>query len=174
MAKEKPDWSYFEHEVGRYVCEDDVREDFIPYLHDHGKLVWYVFVGTTPFNLFSFHYRFLLDLLKANATCEDDFINFAESVRRSLQHNFWRKAEYESTIGCWPIYVDLKTLDSMNEERKEHLDRYGSEPRVVQVPAKEAYKVDIYTQIMLNWDRFIEYLWDNRSLITPKKLGIRR
>lgn len=27
------------------------------------------------------------------------------------------------------------------------------------------HKVDVYSQIMLNWDRFIEYLWNNRRLI---------
>jgi hypothetical protein len=26
---------------------------------------------------------------------------------------------------------------------------------------------------MMNWDRFIEYVWNNKHLITPKKLGLK-
>lgn len=29
----------------------------------------------------------------------------------------------------------------------------------------DEYKLDVYTQVVLNWDRFIEYLWNNRRLI---------
>lgn len=25
---------------------------------------------------------------------------------------------------------------------------------------KEAIKIDIYSQVMLNWDKFVEYVWD--------------
>lgn len=28
---------------------------------------------------------------------------------------------------------------------------------------KTERKVDIYTQILLNWDRFFEYIWDNQD-----------
>lgn len=34
------------------------------------------------------------------------------------------------------------------------------------------YKIDVYTQVMLNWDRFIDYVWNNKRLITKKKLGL--
>lgn len=33
----------------------------------------------------------------------------------------------------------------------------------------DEYKLDVYTQVMLNWDRFIEYLWNNRKLIKDVK-----
>jgi hypothetical protein len=26
---------------------------------------------------------------------------------------------------------------------------------------------------MMNWDRFIDYVWNNKHLITPKKLGLK-
>ena len=34
--------------------------------------------------------------------------------------------------------------------------------------------MDVYTQVMMNWDRFIEYVWANKRLITKKKLGIEK
>lgn len=30
-------------------------------------------------------------------------------------------------------------------------------------------KVDVYDQVMLNWDHFIDYLWNNRSLLSKKE-----
>ena len=34
-----------------------------------------------------------------------------------------------------------------------------------------AEKVDIYDQVLLNWDIFIEYLWNHRDLIRAKKVS---
>lgn len=54
---------------------------------------------------------------------------FAVELKRSLMYYFWAKAEWEIVINPWII---------------------GSEKDV---------KIDVYDQVMLNWDIFVDYVW---------------
>lgn len=63
---------------------------------------------------------------------------FCEQLRRDLQYCYWCKSEHEVIISSWPSRDDCEI------------------------------KVDVYAQIMINWDRFCDYVWENKSLI--KKL----
>lgn len=58
-------------------------------------------------------------------------LDFAEEVRRICQYYFWSKCEWEIVIQEWT----------------------GHNPK--------EKKVDVYDQLLLNWDRFIDYVWDN-------------
>lgn len=60
---------------------------------------------------------------------------FAEKLKRDLQYNFWCKSEYEVIIKPW--CGDYNT---------------------------NALKVDIYSQVMLNFDIFVDYLWGFRRV----------
>lgn len=59
---------------------------------------------------------------------------FAEEIRRELMYYFWSKYEWEVIIDHWP-----------------HSDQ------------RHAEKVDVYDQVMLNWDIFLDYIWTNRE-----------
>lgn len=54
---------------------------------------------------------------------------FAEELRSSLLYYFWSKCEWEILISPWP-----------------------SEP-------EHTIKVDVYTQVMQNWQVFLDYVW---------------
>jgi len=55
----------------------------------------------------------------------------------------------------------------------EYWSRCEYEVIVINWTGRECeYLLDIYTQVMLNWDRFIDYVWNNKHLITKKKLGL--
>ena len=56
---------------------------------------------------------------------------FGEKLKSELLYYFWCKAEYEVMISAW----------------------CGGDGR-------EAIKVDIYTQIINNWDVFLDYVWN--------------
>lgn len=73
---------------------------------------------------------FLTDCQKAAKKFYDDFEGFSEEIRRSLMYYYWCKCEWEVIIR--PLFI-----------RSE----------------KEESKVDVYSQVMLNWDHFISYLW---------------
>ncbi len=64
--------------------------------------------------------------------------DFCKQLERDLQYCYWSKCEHEIIISSWPSRDDCKI------------------------------KVDVYDQIMLNWDKFCDYVWKNKSLI--KKL----
>lgn len=108
-------------------------------------LQWNVYIGDfnsgriEPHNIFD-HRRFVEDCKKAakkysgKEDPEADFKEFSESVRKDLRYYYWSKCEWEIILTGWPPS-----------------DRFKSE------------KIDVYDQIMMNWDVFIRYLWDNRK-----------
>jgi hypothetical protein len=59
---------------------------------------------------------------------------FAEQLRRDLMYYFWAKSEYEIIISAW----------------------CGGN-------GNEDIKVDIYTQVMNNWDVFVDYVWNSKK-----------
>lgn len=101
------------------------------------NVIWYDINGRklTTYNIFK-HSKFL-EYIKKDAK-EDygkdlpDYEKFKERVRRELQYYFWGKCEYELVISTWPP----------NEN----------------VPGK---KIDVYAQVMMNFDIFYNYLYTN-------------
>lgn len=84
-------------------------------------------------NIFS-HGSFLTDLKKAHKKYKDNREAFEKEVKSSLMYWYWSKCEWEIIISDWPPS-----------------DR---------VPA---IKVDVYDQVMLNWNVFMDYLWEHRE-----------
>lgn len=100
------------------------------------NLVWNVFVDNfnqrriEVYNIFD-HYRFKEDCDKAWRANSNSFADFSESVKGSLTYFFWSKCEWEIILSGFP--PDKKFQDK---------------------------KVDVYTQVMLNWSVFIDYVWN--------------
>lgn len=78
------------------------------------------------------HYRFYEDVKKAYDHCTTKE-EFTESVRNSLRYYYWCKAEWEVLISP---YVGGDIDDGI--------------------------RVDVYDQVINNWDIFIDYLWSKR------------
>ena len=178
----KKDWSYFEFEVGRYepfsFTSDEEKKRFVPYKPQTKKLEWFVFEEDfnakkiVPLNIFEGSYYFIEGLLYAKKKYKDNYIKFAEKVRSSLQYAYWSKCEWETVIVGWPTFVDGEEIDRLSEEKQRQVNKYGCFYRT-SVCFEYGYKIDVYTQVMMNWDRFIEYVWNNKRLITEKKLGLK-
>ena len=179
--RDKKDWSYFEFEVGRYepfyFATEEEKKKFVPYKPQTKKLEWFVFEEDfnakeiVPLNIFEGSYKFVEGLLHAKKKYKDNYIKFAEEVRSSLQYAYWAKCEWETIITGWPPFVDGEEIDRLSKEKQKHIDDTGYFYRE-DVRLEIAYKMDVYTQVMMNWDRFIEYVWANKKLITKKKLGM--
>ena len=60
------------------------------------------------------------------------FDEFSEALKNQLLYYFWSKCEWELIISAWPP----------SDDRQEEI------------------KIDVYSQIMLNWDVFRKYVWD--------------
>ena len=86
------------------------------------------------------HDNFLKDCRKLAKTCMDK-TTFAENIRKNLLYYYWSKCEWEIILSDWPTSNKFK-----NE------------------------KVSVFDQIMINWDRFIDYLWENRSELKKNRV----
>ena len=86
------------------------------------------------------HYSFCQDLKDIIKKIKNKD-EFSEKVKRSTIYYFWSKCEYEILITTWL-------------ERKDFKDK----------------KIDVYDQLELNWDRFIDYIWDNKKEILKNEI----
>jgi len=110
-------------------------------------LVWNVYIGDwnhkqiKVHNIFE-HGRFAKDVVKTlrkaekdwKQTGELDWLALSEGVRRDLMYYYWSKCEWEVVVSEWP-------------PREK-----GGET-----------KIDVYEQVRLNWDVFLQYLWEERK-----------
>ena len=124
------------------------REDF-----NHRAIVEY--------NIFD-HSGFAQDankLLKADIPKDE----FAEQLKRSLMYWFGCKLEHEVVISSWPVYIDKAELDRINIEYEEYNNKWGHSPYKINISLDVGKKIDIYSQVMMNWDQFVEYVWSNKN-----------
>ena len=100
------------------------------------NMEWYVFFEDScrqeigKFNIFE-HPSFMNDVKKAYKEHKDNFNAFSEQVKQSLKYYYWSQCEWELVLSDWP------KSDKIPEEI-----------------------IDVYDQVVLNWDIFIKYVWD--------------
>lgn len=132
------------------------------------KLVWNVF--TLDFNnnqiivenIFD-HPRFFQDLIKCKQKYPE-YPLFAQHVQSSLLYYFWAKCEWEVILTSWPPYMTPEEIDKLHREMEER--KANGHPFYRYSPKLEvAEKVDVYDQVMMNFDAFMHYLWENRNLL---------
>lgn len=83
------------------------------------------------FNVFT-NYNFNKAINDLLEVPDIQFDEFNEIIDRTAQWQFWGRCEYEILVNAWPA----SSQDS-------------------------SYKLDIYEQLKLNWDRFIDYVWNS-------------
>ena len=97
------------------------------------KLEWNVFIEQynefKPYNIFS-HGGFMTEVKKAYKQYSDNKKEFANQIQSELRYFFWSKCEWEIIVSAWPTSSKIKPV-----------------------------KIDVYTQVMWNWDNFIDYTW---------------
>lgn len=80
------------------------------------------------------------------------FLNeeFKNDLKIALQSAYWSKCEYEICLTDLFQVIEAAQLEKMKEKRRFYtVDVVGSR------------KIDVYEQVMLNWDLFVEYVWNN-------------
>lgn len=108
------------------------------------------------YNVFN-HGSFYNDVMKIP---RKDKLEFTEKLRREAQYYFWSKCEMEIVVTSWPPYIDENEYQRLTKERNERIEKRGDTPRVLNVCTTVGSKIDIYEQLMLNWDMFVEYTWN--------------
>ena len=127
------------------------------------KLVWNAYkysCSTGEFRIFNIfdHNSFYCNirkLLKLDISKED----FAERLRREVQYYYWSKTEWECIITGSQPRIDRKELQRIISEC--YLQCLNADP-----PSKRSFvnllhsdKIDVYDQLCLNWDAFVDYVW---------------
>ena len=181
----KTELSYYEFEVGRYLPDpfDATKRSFEPYKEDKSNLVWNVIIinngDCEVRNIFEYNWPFLENgLLVAKKKHSKDYKKFADHIRNWLQYEYWSRVQYEMVISGWPSKaLYKKDMDDLNRALQAEIARckqngWDETRAYVHAPMDNAKRIDVYQQIMINWDRFIQYVWDNKRLITKKKLGL--
>jgi len=87
------------------------------------------------------HRRFSVDVDENLKKCTDK-ADFAEKLKSDLMYYFWSKSEYEIFVSSWT-------------------GRNGDDET----------KIDVYKQVMLNWDVFLDYVWSHKMI---RKVRVRR
>ena len=64
----------------------------------------------------------------------EERVEFAVALKRSLMFYFWSKSEWELLVSPWSGGVKVKAI-----------------------------KIDVYDQVMLNWDVFVDYVWSKKG-----------
>lgn len=101
-------------------------------------LVWYVFrEDVNRKKIYEFnvfnHSHFIDDCKEVFKKFKGDRETIEKEIQRWLRYYYWCKCEHEIVITGFPPTDKIRR------------------------------KVDIYTQILMNWDRFFEYLWNNQK-----------
>ena len=126
------------------------------------NLVWNVFHENfnarkiEVYNVFN-HSSFYNNVIKLSRKNKDEF---AEQLKREAMYYFWSKCEMEIVVTSWPSYIDENEYQRLTKERNEHIEKRGDTPRVLNFCPTVGSKIDIYEQLMLNWDMFVEYTWN--------------
>lgn len=89
---------------------------------------------------------------------------FADKLRRKLQYCFWSKCEWEVVVTSWPVHIDKEELDRLNFEYEDFNKKYGHYPYKINVAPEVRKKIDIYDQVILNWDIFVNYVWGHKEV----------
>ena len=87
---------------------------------------------------------------------------FEPAVLHALRYYFWAKCEYEIILTDWPTHISKEEFDRIRSTNEDPKYRFTIDPEYGE-------KVDIYDQVMLNKDIFIDYLWANIDSIRENK-----
>ena len=130
------------------------------------KLEWNVYThnfngkSIEKYNIFN-HGRFMEDVKKELKKCETKE-EFAERLRRDLFYYFGSKCEWEIVVTSWTPHITVSELERLNKEREETIEKYGREPYRLYVNPDVGEKIDVYEQVMMNWDLFVDYVWSHK------------
>lgn len=150
----KKDINYYNFYVG------EGREEYQP----NNELTWNTYIedwnanAIKVFNIFT-SFCFINGVIEANNKYKNDF-EFLKKVRSSLMYAFWSKAEYEVIITSWPPHIEKEEFERLTKEDIKYR---------TWVNLSIGEKIDVYNQVMINWEAFKLYLLTNRKLI-PKKI----
>ena len=97
-------------------------------------------------------------LLKScDAISKDEF---AERLRQELLYAYWSKSEWEVVITSLLPHIDAEDFEKTLKRREEFLQKNGHYPYIIEADLRISAKIDVYDQVRLNWEQFVNYCWN--------------
>ena len=109
------------------------------------------------FNIFD-HISFLESVKKILKQTQNKK-EFSENIRKELLYYFWSKYEYEIIITSVSVYINQKELNKINSDNNSN----SNNKTKINIEPDVGIKVDIYSQVMNNFDIFVDYIWNNKQ-----------
>lgn len=132
MAKKALEWNVFRH--------DSNKNEIVAY------------------NVFG---KYIVDELKKRKNKCSSKEEFSEELKRLMMYYYWSKYEHEIVISSFPIYVDTDEINRVDFDRARFVKERGREPYRLSIHPEVGSKIDIYKQLEINWDKFLDYVWEN-------------
>ena len=130
------------------------------------------------------HYNFLKGISKVfkdidkmskeDKPQKDIDMEFNERVRRECLYYFWGKCEWEIILTDWPPHIIIKEVERLNKEVEDHVKNWGIPARSVTPDLEVSRKIDVYDQLQLNWEVFLQYVKDHRKEILKKYRDLKK
>lgn len=91
--------------------------------------------------------------------CKYDKKRFLVELDLEARHSFEAKIEWETFFTTWPPYIGKEEIERIINEY--HINRKPDEPlpEKIKVTPTHYRKIDVYTQLRANWERFSDYVW---------------
>lgn len=90
-----------------------------------------------------------------------DKSTFAKIIEQILIYYYRSRAEWEIVLTDWPPHISVNEISRLNQELDFYRKEYNNSPYSLAVNLATEEKIDVYGQVKLNWDIFINYLWEN-------------
>ena len=92
---------------------------------------------------------------------------FLSELDQEIHHYFRAKIEWEMCITAWPPHINSKEISRIISDY--HINRSTEQPlpKQIHVNVTKCYKIDVYSQLRANWERFADYmLSENQKYVT--------
>lgn len=140
------------------------------------NLVWNVYdyhFSASELRIFNvFKHRSFMDSVEKLLNKDIPKEEFAELLRRQALYYYWSKTEWECIITDTNPQIGRNELCRLLSECYEQLPKSKPTPRRYCINLADSYKLDVYSQIMLNWDEFVDYVWQySKTAKKQRKVG---
>ena len=110
-----------------------------------------------PYNIFEYpDFRISMENLFKRQYPQECFLS---ELDQEIHHYFRAKIEWEMFITAWPPHINSDEISRIISEY--HINRPPEQPipEQIHVNVTKYYKIDVYSQLRANWERFADYMW---------------
>lgn len=128
------------------------------------NLTWNVFIedrNSEDIKLYNVLNTGIVEEIKNRTLGINDKEQFAEEVKSVLMYHYWSRSEWEIVLTDWVPHITVIEFDRLSDELDSYRAKWDKNPYKLSVNLATGKKVDVWDQVQLNWNHFIDYLWNN-------------